>query len=324
MSAITNEKTVLPIEFSRGVITGIIGRSKALELGRELPRMSTKVLKLNVLSQLPATGWVGKSATPTDGNTPNGYPKEIRNKPLSVLAWEGKDITAEALAVIVPVSIDTINDVKNYVDIASLLREQVIGAFQEKLDATLLFGTDSPWTDFSGVVPGAIAAGAYVNWDGSAGVSFYNAISKAMEFVETSGYIPDAILGGPSLNSALRGAITPLGINVAEQGQVGNLYKHICLTGGFDDTSAFAIVGDFKRGLVYAFREDLEMRLLEEATIYDPATGEKLYSLAQQDMVAFRFVLRIGAQVPNPVNRVNSTEKRYPFAIITKGEASGQ
>lgn len=323
MSAITNEKVVLPVEYSRGVITGILGRSKALELGYQLPRMSTKVLKLNVLSQLPVAGWVANSATPTDGNTPNGYPKEIRNKPLSVLAWEGKNVTAEAIAVIVPVSIDTINDTKNFVDIAALLREQVIGAFQQVIDETLLFGTNSPWSDFDGVVPGAVSAGATVDWDGSAGTSFYEAISKAMEYVENSGYIPDAILGGPSLNSALRGAITPLGINVAEQGQVGNLYKHISLTGGFDTSSAFAIVGDFKRGLVYAFREDMEMRLLEEATIDDPATGEKLYNLAQQDMVAFRFVLRLGAQIPNPVNRINTTEKRFPFAVITKNEASG-
>lgn len=327
MPAITNSSVVLPVQYSREIIRGVLGRSKALELGRRLPDMIGKTLKLNVLSHLPIAGWVKNQTTPANA------PDEIKNKPLSVLAWEGVDVVAEEIAVIVPISIATLRDVENYVDIIPEINEQVVGAFQQVIDETILFGVGSPWTGFTGLVAEATAAGATVAWDGSTGKSFYKAISSAMEYVETSGFIPDAILGAPSMLSAFRNSITDLGINVADQGEVGALPRHIDLTGGFNTSSAFAIVGDFKRGLVYAFRQEMEVRLLEEATLVDPATGKTLYNLAQQDMVAFRFVMRMGAALPNPVNRVSGTvssdgtyiEKganAYPFAVITKTGAS--
>ena len=57
-----------------------------------------------------------------------------------------------------------------------------------------------------------------------------------------------------------------------------------------------------------------------------------LDNLAQQDMVAFRFTMRMGAAIPNPVNRVSgqlnsastnivASASAYPFAIITKTAA---
>ena len=147
-----------------------------------------------------------------------------------------------------------------------------------------------------------------------------------MEKVEKSGYVPTAILGGPSLNSAFRSTITNLGVLAGDQGQIGALPRHIDLTGGFNEGTAFAIVGDF-RYLVYSFREEISMRVLYEATLKDPATGSELYNLAQQDMIGLRFTMRLGAALPNPVNRVSGVasgntlvagSQAYPFAVITK------
>ena len=39
MPAIVNSSVVLPVEYSREIIKGVLGRSKALELGRRLPDM---------------------------------------------------------------------------------------------------------------------------------------------------------------------------------------------------------------------------------------------------------------------------------------------
>ena len=323
--AILNNSVVLPIEYGREIIRGVLGRSKALELGRRLPDMRGKTYKLNVLSSLPVAGWVKNSATPS------GAADEIKNKPISDLAWQGKDLVAEEIAVIVPVSLNTLRDVENYVDIVPEITEQVVGAFQQVIDATIFFGVGSPWTGFNGIVADATTAGATVSWNGTSGVSFYNAVNDAMEKVENSGYVPTAILGGPSLNSAFRKTITELGVLAGDQGEIGALPRHIDLTGGFNQSSAFAIVGDF-RYLVYSFREEMEMRLLEEATLVDPATGSTLYNLAQQDMVAFRFTMRLAAAIPNPVNRVSgqlnsgstnivASAAAYPFAIITKTAA---
>ena len=308
--AIINSSVVLPIEYAREIIRGVVGRSKALELGRRLPDMKGKTLKLNVLSSLPVAGWVKNSATPNNTNY------EIKNKPISDLAWQGVDVVAEEIAVIVPVSLNTLKDVEDFgVELVPELTEQVVGAFQKVIDETVFFGENSPWSGYAGIVAGATTAGATVRWDGESGLSFYNAINDAMEYVEDSGYIPTAILGGPSLNSAFRKTITTLGILAGDQGEIGALPRHIDLTGGFYQGDAFAIVGDF-RYLVYAFREEMDMRLLSEATLVDPATGYALYNLAQQDMIAFRFTMRLGVALPNPVNRVNSTASRYPFAII--------
>ena len=328
--AITNSSVVLPVEYGREIIRGLIGRSKALELGRRLPDMRGKTYKLNVNANLPVAGWVKNSQGVVNSNAEGS---EINRKPVSSYAFQGVDLTAEELAVIVPISENTLADVEDFgIELAAELQEQVIGAFQEAIDSAVFFGVGAPWTGYTGLVAEATSAGATVSWNGTSGTSFYEAISDAMEYVENSGYIPNAILGGPSLNSAFRNSITNLGVNVADQGQIGALPRHIDLTGGFNQSSAFAIVGDF-RYLVYSFREEMAMKLLTESTIYDPVSGSVLYALAQQDMVALRFTMRLGFALPNPVNRVSGTlssdgkyiskgAKAYPFAVITKSEVS--
>ena len=326
--AIVNSSVVLPVEYGREIIRGLIGRSKALELGRKLPDMRGKTYKLNVNSYLPVAGWVKNSQT-----VPNAEGTEINRKPVSTYAFQGVDLVAEELAVIVPISENTLADVEDFgIELAAELQEQVVGAFQEAIDSAVFFGVGSPWTNFGGIVAGATSASATISWDGQSGTSFYTAISSAMELVEKSGYLPNAILGGASMNSAFRGAITTLGINVADQGDIGRLARHIDLTGGFNESTAFAIVGDF-RYLVYSFRQEMTMKLLTESVIQDPTSGSILYNLSQQDMVALRFVMRLGFALPNPVNRVSGTlasdgaylekgAKAYPFAIITKSVAS--
>ena len=326
--AIVNSSVVLPVEYGREIIRGLIGRSKALELGRRLPDMRGKTYKLNVNANLPVAGWVKNSQA-----TPNAEGTEINRKPVSTYAFQGVDIVAEELAVIVPISENTLADVEDFgIELASELQEQVVGAFQEAIDSAVFFGVGSPWSGFGGLVAGATSASAIVTWDGQGGSSFYNAINDAMTLVEKSGYLPNAILGGPSLNSAFRSSITTLGVNVTDQGEIGRLARHVDLTGGFNESTAFAVVGDF-RYLVYSFREEMSMRLLTESIIQDPNSGSILYNLSQQDMVALRFTMRLGFALPNPVNRVSGVlssdgkyvEKgsaAYPFAIITKTGAS--
>ena len=320
--AITNQAVVLPVEYAREIIAGVRGRSKALELGRRLPDMRGKTYKLNVLSALAKAGWVKNSQNPS-----NSEGSEINRKPISQLAWEGVDLEAETIACIVAISEETLADTEDFgVSVIPTISEEVVAAFQEVIDATVFFGVDAPWTNFTGIVASATAAGAVVSWDGQDGLSFYNAVSDAMSYVEKSGYIPTAILGSPSLRSAFRGTITNLGVLAGDQGEVGALPRHIDLTGGFDTSTAFAIVGDF-RYLVYSFREEMSMKLLTEASIDDPATGNKLYNLAQQDMIGLRFKMRLGVALPNPVQRVSGVASgnvikagasAYPFAVITK------
>ena len=327
--AVTNKSVQLPIVFSTEIIRGVTGVSKALQLGRRLRDMRTKELYLNVNKELPVAGWVKNS----QGDNPNAEGNEINRKPVSTYAFEGVKIVAEALAVVLPFSDETIEDTEDFgIDTVAEMEEQIVGAFQQAIDLAAIFGVDAPWDNYNGLVAGATAAGAIVTWDGTAGKSFYTAISDAMSYVETSGYLPNAILGGPSILPAFRNAITDLGVNVTDQGEIGRLERHVDLTGGFDYSQAFAIVGEW-RYLVYSFRKEMTMKLLTEGVIQDPLTGAILYNLGQEDMKALRFVMRLGFALPNPVNRVSGTlssdgkyiEKganAYPFAIIVKSNAS--
>ena len=94
--AVVKNQAELPVEYAREIIRGVVGRSKALELGRRLPDMNAKTLKLNVLSNLPVAGWIKNSQT-----TPNAESTEINRKPISTLAWANVDVVAEEIAVIV-------------------------------------------------------------------------------------------------------------------------------------------------------------------------------------------------------------------------------
>ena len=95
------------------------------------------------------------------------------------------------------------------------------------------------------------------------------------------------------------------------------------MNGAWDADSALMIVGDFSQ-LVYSIRQDVTYKLLTEATIVDPTSRAVLYSLAQQDMVALRAVMRLGWEIPNPVSAFSSDlEARSPFAVYLPAEDNG-
>ena len=81
------------------------------------------------------------------------------------------------------------------------------------------------------------------------------------------------------------------------------------------------ISGDWTQ-LVYAMRQDITYKVLDQAVIQD-AAGNIVYNLAQQDMVAMRCVMRLGWNVPNPINQIQPTEaSRYPFALLLPAAGS--
>src|SRR5690606_31488635 len=72
------------------------------------------------------------------------------------------------------------------------------------------------------------------------------------------------------------------------------------VNGSMDASQALMFTGDWSQ-LVYAMRQDMTWKILTEAVIQDGA-GNIIYNLAQQDMVALRAVMRLGWQLPNPIN----------------------
>jgi hypothetical protein len=56
--------------------------------------------------------------------------------------------------------------------------------------------------------------------------------------------------------------------------------------------------------------------VLDQAVLQD-SSGNIIYNLAQQDMVALRVVMRLGFAMPNPINRMQQTAaSRCAFAAL--------
>ena len=85
--------------------------------------------------------------------------------------------------------------------------------------------------------------------------------------------------------------------------------------GAFDAKSAQLIVGDFKQA-VYAIRQDVTVKILDQGVIQDPSSKDIIYNLAQQDMVALRIVFRMGWALPKAATRLDPDRAGCPFAYL--------
>ena len=87
-------------------------------------------------------------------------------------------------------------------------------------------------------------------------------------------------------------------------------------TNGAISSTYYIISGQWNQ-LVYAMRQDITYKVLTEAVLQD-ASGNIVYNLAQQDMVALRAVMRLGFALPNPINRMQATAaSRCAFAYMS-------
>ena len=88
--------------------------------------------------------------------------------------------------------------------------------------------------------------------------------------------------------------------------------------GSFDKSKALMISGDFSQ-LAYSIRQDITFKLFTEGVVQN-SDGSIAYNLMQNDMVALRAVMRLGWEIPNPINSVEKDKtKRCPFSILKAG-----
>jgi hypothetical protein len=141
--------------------------------------------------------------------------------------------------------------------------------------------------------------------------------------VEVSGYVPNGHVAALEMRSKLRGlrdeSLQPIFVrNMQESGlyELDGEPVHFPRNGSVDATQSLLIAGDWNQ-LVFSIRSDMMMKVLDQGAITNES-GEIVYNLGQQDMVALRVIIRIGWQLPNPVNRINEDElTRYPFSVLT-------
>ncbi len=296
----TDVDALIETQVANEIFEGTVRQSKALSMLKRLPNATSDKTKLRVLDSLPVAYFV-------DETTDNG------RKNITKLAWDKKYINIAELAVIVPIKENLLNDAS--IDIWATVRPRIEEAFAKKIDNAIFFGVDKPTDWRAGLIPSIHAVGAEVV-ETEAGL--YSNINDAMVKVEESGYNVTGILGGTGLKGKFRMMLDTTGqpLNTTE---IGSIRREFMDNGVWDKTKATLVVGDFTQA-VYAIRQDITYKVLTEAVIQDPSDGSILYNLAQDDMVALRVVMRLGWEIPNPVNAENETATRFPFASLVPEE----
>ena len=287
---------LIETQVANEIFEGVIRNSKALSLFRRLPNMTSDKTKLRVLDSLPVAYFVNESSNNGRKNT-------------SKMAWDKKYITAAEIAVIIPIKENVLNDAD--IDIWAEVRPRAEEAFGKLIDDAIFFGTGKPADWRAGLIPSVVSAGAEVDETRN---GLYSDINDAMVKVEESGYNVTGILGGTGLKGKFRMMLDTTGqpLNTTE---IGSIRREFMDNGVWDKSKSTLIVGDFSQA-VYSIRQDVTYKVLTEAVIQDPSTGNILYNLAQDDMVALRITMRLGWEIPNPVNAENTTDARFPFASI--------
>lgn len=295
---------LIPEAVSKEIIKSLPQASFALNMFRRVT-MSRKQTRMPVLSVLPSAAWV------------NG---DTGLKQTTELAWDNKYLTAEPIAVIVPISEDVLEDAE--FDIWGEAKPLLIEAIGQKIDAAVLFGTNKPTSWPDSIVEGADAAGNTYVRGSVTDQDLAEDINQTMALVEADGFDVNGFIARVGLKASLRGLRDGTGAFIYQPGMTAgtpsSLYGEqlqYLKNGAWDAAEADLIAGDMSQAII-GLRADLRWKLLTEASLHD-GDGTLMFNLPQQDMVALRVVMRIAYQVANPITQLNtSSSTRYPFSVL--------
>ena len=300
----------LPDQVSKEILAEAPKDSIMLTNARRVPMSSAKS-KQPVLASLPDAYWV------------NG---DTGLKQTSGATWNGITMTAEELAVIVPIPDALIADAQ--VPLWDEIKPLVAEAFGQKIDEATLFGVDKPdsWPD--DVFTAATAAGNAVT--AGTGADLGVDVANLAGLVSKQGYNINGFVSEPGLGWELIGQRSANGDAIYGPshalGQPDTLYgKPINedATGGFDGEKAKLMALDWSK-FVVGVRQDITYDLFSEGVISD-AEGKVVLNLMQQDSKALRVVMRVGWQCAAPVTRVGRKKDRvYPAGLLLPAGGSGE
>lgn len=273
-------------------------------LSRARPtRLTSKKAKQPVLDTLPDAYWV-------DGDT--GL-KQTTNA-----QWKGTSITAEELAVIVPIPNSVVDDTN--VPLWDQVKPLLAEAIGKKVDQAALFGEDKPDSWPTAILPGAIAAGNVVI--AGTGQDFGVDVATLAEKVSTDGFAVNGFASRPGLSWKLRTLRDengqPIYGSPMTEAQAAVLYGFPLdevRNGSWNTAAAELLAADWSK-FVVGIRQDITYDLFSEGVISD-SEGRVVLNLMQQDSKALRVVFRVGFQVANPLTRLNGVAaSRYPAGVL--------
>ncbi|MEG0899520.1 MAG: phage major capsid protein [Oscillospiraceae bacterium] len=303
----SDAEALIKEQVAESIFQDVPKSSVVLSLAKKLPNMTSKQTRIRVLDFLPTSYWV------------NG---DTGMKQTSKQAWDNVWLTAAELAVIVPIPEAVFDDAD--FDIFGEVTPRINEAIGQRVDSAIIFGENRPADWQSDVITLARQAGNNVV-NPSGGTDLYTAIlgeSGVFSKVEDDGYGVNGAIAMTGMKAKLRGLRDSNGqpiFNKTMQGatQYGldGAPMYFPENGSFNKSIAQLIVGDFSQ-MVYAIRQDITVKILDQGVIQDPTTKEIVYNLAQQDMIALRVVFRMGWALPNPATRLNEDRTGCAFAYI--------
>lgn len=211
-------------------------------------------------------------------------------------------------------------------DIWAEVRPRITEAFGKVIDSAVLFGVNKPSTWRDDVVSTATMAGTVVTLGSTD--NLYDKIMAedgVIAKVEDCGYFVNGHMADISMRAKLRGLKNTNGDPLFKSDLQGSTQyaldgspMNFPNNGAFDKSKALMISGDFSQ-LVYSIRQDITFKLFTEGVVQN-TDGSIAYNLMQNDMVALRAVMRLGWEIPNPINSLKTDKtKRCPFAILKQG-----
>lgn len=264
-------------------------------------RLSSKKAKQPVLATLPEAYWV-------DG--------DAGLKQTSTNTWSNITITAEELAVIVPIPDAVVDDAN--VPLWDQIRPLLAESIGQKVDTAALFGADKPASWPTAVVPAAIAAGNSVQ--AGTGADLGVDVASLGQKIAEQGYGINGFASQPGLQWQLIGLRsttgTPIYTPSLSAGTPAGLYGYQLnevMNGSWDSTVATLLAADWTK-FVVGIRQDITYDLFSEGVISD-SDGKVILNLMQQDTKALRVVFRVGFQVAAPITRVAGSTG-YPAGVI--------
>jgi HK97 family phage major capsid protein len=297
----------IPVEYSAELVNTVSKEtSHILRLGRRLRDMTVYEKTMPVLSAL-ATAYF-----------PGGDSNLVQT---SEVNWADVTLTAEDIAVLVPIPKNVLNDAN--VPIWEQIQPIMATAAGAAIDKAVLYGTNKPSTWPSALITGALAASHNVSLAGF--TDLYDAVLGAtgmFALVESDGFGVNGVMADLSMKGQLRGTRDTEGqpIFTRDPAMAGQYMLDgapiYFPTNGAGSSTYKMIAGDWQQ-IVFSMRQDMEFEVFTEGVIQDGA-GTIVLNLMQQRSAALMLTMRLAVALPNPINWVNTNgTTRYPFAYLT-------
>lgn len=277
---------------SAELITALPRSSAALSALTVVP-MGTRTERIPVLSALPTAAFLAADQAP---------------KPLSEVAWGKKELIAEEIAVIVPISETVLEDAS--IDVQSRVTSLIVQEFGRVLDAAVFFGTGAPSTFPAGGIFGQTPSTAKIK----STAKIAEDLNSVFAAVEATGHDVTDVFATRALKGSLRGLASPvngLPVYIPTEGNpnVGSIYGiPTQYPLGWDKTKAQVIAVDDACAII-GLRSDVKVKVLTEASL----TG--FGNLAERDSIAIRATMRVAFTVAEAVSIDNDTAA-LPFAAL--------